>query len=190
MLYLHWIGAFCRFMGTMGRADPAPEAYLPTRGAALVRRGPGAPLLALSVVLAGCNSPAGTAQKEQLLRADRDFAALADRQGAATAFAAYMAGDAMQFRASQPPVVGARSIAAAQGQALGSNRLAWTPRGSAVSRDGSMGWTWGEWRVMSPGDVATPLQRGSYVEVWQRQPDGTWKVTADIGNVAAAAASR
>ena len=148
-----------------------------------IRRAALCALLGGVSMLSACRSPAETAQIEILLQADRDFATMADKQGAAAAFAAYCADDAIELPSEAPPLSGAQSIAAEK-RVLGSNKLSWTPRGAQVSRDGSMGWTWGEWRIMPPNETTMPLQRGKYLDVWRHEADGSWKVVADIGNLA------
>ena len=48
-----------------------------------------------------------------------------------------------------------------------------------MGADGTLGYTWGRYRVEA-GDSITG--RGRYLTVWRRQPDGSWKVDADIGS--------
>ena len=58
----------------------------------------------------------------------------------------------------------------------------WEPTFSAVSRSGDLGYTVGSYEVTAEGDAGPVTGTGTYLTVWRRQPDGTWKVEADIGN--------
>lgn len=60
--------------------------------------------------------------------------------------------------------------------------LAWRPAGAEVSRDGELGYTIGRWERVRRMKDSTRTLRGSYVTIWRRQGDGTWKVVLDIGN--------
>lgn len=127
---------------------------------------------------------AAVAQK--LLQLDRDIAALADRVGAADAIYSHMAEHAVELSADDAPITGRASIRDSMRTAA-PNRLKRTPKHAEVSSDGSLGWTWGEWRLVGPGDTPQATQvlsRGKYMDVWRRQADGSWKVIAEMGNAA------
>ena len=61
--------------------------------------------------------------------------------------------------------------------------LAWEPKEATASRDGTMGTTWGRWKFTAPKDEKgqTATLHGTYLTVWQKQADGSWKYTHDIG---------
>jgi ketosteroid isomerase-like protein len=142
---------------------------------------------AAALASAGCVPGAtrvdATAETQRLLQADRDFAALADRVGDADAFYTYMTDRTIQLPADEPPVHGRAAVRDGL-RGLAPNHLRWTPREAAVSDDGTLGWTWGEWELVGPDAGPTLLGHGKYVNVWSRQPDGSWKVVVDVGNAA------
>lgn len=143
-------------------------------------------LLPAVLVLGGCQlAPARTdtaAESARLLQADRDFAALVDTVGDAEAFNRYMADDAIQIPADAPPRHGRQEISDSL-RTLPPMKLVWTPQAASVSDDGSMGWTWGDWSIVGTGKAADAVfAAGRYLDVWRKQADGGWKVTADIGN--------
>ncbi|GEM_PF-3531598 len=140
-------------------------------------------LIALVAGSAGCRSPADTAQAGLLLNADQEFAAMAEKNGAPAAYAAFLAADAVELPPDLPAVAGITAISDRR-RAVAPNQLHWRPQRAEVSRDGSLGWTWGEWTITSPGDAIAPLRRGKYVHVWRRRPNGMWIVVGDIGNTA------
>ena len=62
--------------------------------------------------------------------------------------------------------------------------LSWDPNFSEVSGGGDLGYTIGTHEMTaSIGDEARTFG-GSYLTVWRKNSDGTWKVEADIGNPA------
>ena len=136
-------------------------------------------LLLFSMLLAGCAAPA--ASVDELLAADRAFAALSAAEGPAAAFAAYLTDDAWQLPGSGEPVRGGQRIAADLAEADGLI-LAWTPESGGVSADGSLGWTWGYWTATTPGEDGDRVSTGKYINVWVRDEAGAWKVLVDMGN--------
>ncbi|MFQ5530466.1 MAG: YybH family protein [Gemmatimonadota bacterium] len=60
--------------------------------------------------------------------------------------------------------------------------ITWDPQLSAVSASGDLGYTVGTYEMTAEGEAGAAEFRGTYLTVWRRQPDGTWKVEADIGN--------
>lgn len=56
--------------------------------------------------------------------------------------------------------------------------LGYTPRGSAVSAAGDLGYVYGEaTRQTSP---KAPIERGGYLRIWRRAADGRWRVALDL----------
>ena len=50
-----------------------------------------------------------------------------------------------------------------------------------VSRAADLGYTWDTLEVTVSDAKGNPVtQRGKHVVVWKKQPDGTWKIVADI----------
>ncbi len=60
--------------------------------------------------------------------------------------------------------------------------LRWVPDLAEVSADGNLGYTWGRWTYAAKDSAGMKqVSQGRYLTVWRRQPDGHWKVEADIG---------
>jgi len=59
----------------------------------------------------------------------------------------------------------------------------WRPVQVEVARSGEIGYSRGivEIRRVDPNGKLS-IQNGKYVEVWRKQPDGTWKVAVDMFN--------
>jgi len=61
-------------------------------------------------------------------------------------------------------------------------KFEWAPDHSEVFPSGIMGYTSGRYTMSyTTFEGKTASQTGSYLTVWQKQPDGTWKVLTDFG---------
>lgn len=60
--------------------------------------------------------------------------------------------------------------------------MRWTPTYADVAESGDFGFSIGlyDQRTGEEGDRVT--RKGKYLTLWERQPDGTWKVRADVFN--------
>jgi ketosteroid isomerase-like protein len=138
----------------------------------------------LILILAGMVA-GGTARAENaldaILAADRAFAALSLEKGAAKAFEAYAADDAISFGNAWAPNIGPAAIAALVGNA---GSLEWAPVGGKMAASGDLGYTWGRWKATpaaaKPGEKPKVVH-GKYVTIWQKQADGSWKFALDTG---------
>lgn len=144
--------------------------------------------LALVLSLAGCaskpsgNPPPPGSEAARLFETDIRFAAQARLLGVAEAFHEFLAERAVQLPNGEPPVQGRQAIYEHQRQA-GDVQLAWEPVTAEVARSGELGFTWGfyEVRAREP-DGKTRTGYGKYTTIWEKQPDGAWKVILDTGN--------
>ena len=127
---------------------------------------------------AGGPAPDRARLAEELLRADREFAALSEQSGPKQAFAAYLAPDAMLIGRAGDPVEGYEQALASFGDA-DRFELHWQPQFAEVAQAADMGWTWGRYQLLAEGKL---VYSGKYVNIWLRQPDGSWKVRVDMGN--------
>lgn len=121
-------------------------------------------------------------EADALLRTDQAFAAMALKTNAADAFREFLAPEGIQLPPSGAPVLGREAVAARMNIDL---VLSWKPMHAEVAQSGDLGWSWGNYEIHdreNPGGPA--LASGRYVNIWRRQPDGHWKVIADIGNQA------
>lgn len=128
------------------------------------------PLCALVVALAAtahAQSPA-----DEVIAAERAFARAAQQQPVRQAFLAAMA-DSGQLLG-----VGGRSALAAGPE--WPVRLQWGPVAVGVSAAGDLAWSTGPARRLAIGSDAV-LGYTSFATIWQRQPDGQWRVLIDTG---------
>ena len=149
---------------------------------------------ALLVAFAGCAEPetggsdAATtvddrrALEAELIAADRAFAKAVENHG--------LAGFVSGFAPSGRLVVGGESYIGSEGIrrtmlplfADTTLEVTWDPNYAEVAEAGDLGYTVGRYEIRASGDAAPSAGTGTYLTVWVRQDDGTWKVKADIGN--------
>ena len=134
-----------------------------------------APLLA--AVLAACaagsggNAPEPATVADQLLAADRAFAAESERTDVAAGMAPMLAADVVM------PVQGGFAVgkdsvlAAIHANPANAGRLGWTPVRVGVSADGHQGFTLGYATIHGADGSATPAK---YLTYWVKNPEG-WR---------------
>jgi ketosteroid isomerase-like protein len=95
----------------------------------------------------------------------------------------YYADDASLFAPNAPVATGKAAIRSGWAQLLVGFSGGWQPVKVEVSRSGDLGYITGTYDIKFTGPDGKPeADRGKYVEVWKKQPDGKWKCVADIYN--------
>lgn len=119
----------------------------------------------------------GQPDTTSLFQAEREFAARSLTHGVDSSFLFAMAPDAVLFRPG--PVNGPKWIR--EHPAKRSTRLAWGPSAGAVAASGDLGVTTGPWTVSDTTKPDAQPRYGHFLSVWERRPNGEWKVAVDIG---------
>jgi ketosteroid isomerase-like protein len=113
-----------------------------------------------------------------LKKLDRDFAKQSAARGAA-AWEEIMAPNAVKPANGGRWLTGPQEIGDNMRAAFASGfTLSWEPARAEISRGGKLGYTWGRYHSMFGGKA----REGTYMTVWQKQPDGSWKVLFDTGD--------
>ncbi len=121
--------------------------------------------------------------RAQLLQADRNFA----KAGAAKdldAFMDFVAEDVRFYsagimRTGKPPFRESWS----KGFGDASWSITWAPLYAEAAASGDLGYTTGGFEIHDKSAEGSALVRkGSYVTVWRKQSDGSWKVALDMGS--------
>ena len=117
---------------------------------------------------AAAQAPARESAIEQVIAAERAFAAETEARGFKRGFLAYVAPDGFLF---QPGPVPARpGLEALPEEPPPGPPLSWWPQFAGVSLSGDLGFT--------TGGATIPVR---YFTVWQRQADGSWRWIYDAG---------
>ena len=147
-------------------------------------------ILVAAVVLAACARPAAPpaeppdnrAAEESTLRGlIQEWGAAAGAKDAAK-FVSYYADDAVVMLEDMPDFKG---MAAIRDGVTGMMQdpafaLSFTPDSVTVARAGDVAYETGTYSMSMTGpDKAAVTERGHYVTVWRKQPDGAWKVVID-----------
>ena len=147
-----------------------------------MRAGRGVAALAVLVVLAACQREENLEGARAAMRAADSAFAKATKERGVKGWVEYFADSGVQVTPGHN-YVGKAAIRELMSAELGdtAHLLAWHPTSAEASRDGDLGYTIGRWE-WGPRSGGAPERRGSYVTIWRRQRDGTWKVVLDVGN--------
>jgi len=145
--------------------------------------------IAVLLIASACNqqqAPADTRAADE--SAIRDL----DAQWSKTAMAndvegtvSYYSDDASVFPPNVPIATGKEAIHAAWTSLLSPEvSVSWQPGNVGVSRSSDLAYVTGIYQVTLKDPKGKPpmADRGKYLEVWKKQPDGKWKTVADIFN--------
>jgi ketosteroid isomerase-like protein len=126
----------------------------------------------------------GAAQKSASLAPDlqavveteRAFAHTAPEKGMRDSFLAFIADDGILFR---PTAVNGKQFLEKQQPRAG--LLTWYPAYADISGAGDMGMTTGPWEFRQKSPDEQPVAFGTFMTVWRKQADGSWKFAIDFG---------
>ncbi len=122
-------------------------------------------------------------EKMVLLQTDREFAQTSVELGAAEAFKRFLDANALQLPAGQKPVRGVENIYRQMKKGADSYTMSWEPQEGDVAASGDLGYTWGIYKVTVKNQDDSEINSyGKYLNIWKKQPDGSWKVLVDMGN--------
>jgi uncharacterized protein (TIGR02246 family) len=139
----------------------------------------------VACLLACCSGPEQRVDATaELLQADRDFARATAENGV-EGWVAWFAQDGAMVGRGGEPVRGRHAIRELMAPFFGTpgNALDWEPREARASERADLGYTLGRYESRAAGpDGEVRISRGTYLSVWRRQGDGTWKVELDMGS--------
>jgi ketosteroid isomerase-like protein len=130
------------------------------------------------VFLAACATATNEPNADVLMNLDREFAKASAARGG-MGWQEYMAPNAVKPSNGGRILNGPQEIGDNMNVAFASGfTLTWEPTRAQISRGGNIGYTWGRYHSTLKGKA----RDGSYMTVWQKQPDGKWKVVFDTGD--------
>lgn len=114
-----------------------------------------------------------------MAEAERAFAARARDVGVRDAFLQFLTADAVMFLPD--PVVAHEGLVNRPSVPFADESLTWEPRLGDVAASGELGWLTGP-SLFAAGKGSDRAPRHStYLSLWKRQSDGTWRVIVDVG---------
>jgi ketosteroid isomerase-like protein len=127
-----------------------------------------------------CTKAAKNRHSGELLKADRDFSEMSVKEGMFRAFLHYIAEDGVILRDNSLPSKGKEALRERfAGRSDSSFVLSWDPLYEKISESGELGYTYGIHTTLIKG--TGQITKGTYITIWQRQPDGSWKFVLDTG---------
>jgi len=120
----------------------------------------------------------------EILQAEKAFNEASTLNGA-PGWASYFLEEGKMLSKSGRPFTGPKEIQQAIEPlfALHQLQFTWEPSYVEVSKDGSLGYTYGSYlRQYELQAGAKHEEKGMYMSIWKRDVDGKWRVAADVGN--------
>jgi uncharacterized protein (TIGR02246 family) len=146
---------------------------------------------ALALALAGCNQapPPAPDTREADAKALRELESINQKDWAAKdagKIANFYADDAVLYTVGTPPIKGKAAIQMAVGEMLKdpSTTLSYTTETAEAAKAGDLGYTAGSYTMTmtDPKTKKVASAKGSYVTVFKKQADGSWKAIQDMAN--------
>ena len=144
--------------------------------------------LLLSILLS-CSSPNSSNKnrpdsenaKEEIEKAEKDFAQMAADKGIADAFYFFADSTATIKRQNDTLIHGKEAIRNFYSTPFYQKAtVKWSPDFVHASMDGDMGYTYGKYVWSSTDSTGKPITfNGVFHTVWKKQPDGSWKYVWD-----------
>ncbi len=143
-----------------------------------------APALLLITLLFSCtNTPEKinlTQELKIIIDTDKEFSQLSGEKGMKASFLKYMDAKGILLRPDHYPIIGKDAQKYLEGQTDSSFTLTWVPASAEVADSRDLGFTYGIYTLTLHKDSS--VQKGTYVSIWKKQPDGNWKFLLDTGN--------
>ena len=114
---------------------------------------------------------------KQIAETELAFAKMASDTTMTLAFLEYLHDEAVVFR---PETVNGKLWYASRPP--NTAQLSWWPIYVLASKSGDMGLSTGPYEFRTENSDTVPVYHGHFVSIWKRQPDGKFKVMADLGN--------
>ena len=111
--------------------------------------------------------------KFDMIDADRTFSRLSKEKGIKAAYLEYIDSNGVMLRPNSLPLTGGNAIDFICRNNDTSILLTWEPKSASVSATGDMGFTYGIYSILHKSNKNVTY--GTYVNIWKRQADGSWK---------------
>lgn len=144
---------------------------------------------ALVALMYGCGEPppppdTRAADEAAIMKADAAWSEAAGSKNL-DASLAFLADDIKMFPPNEAIVEGKDAVRKTWEAmyAMPGFALRWAPTKAVAARSGDLGYVYGTYEFSFNDAQGNPVtDNGKYLEVWAKQADGSWKVTADIFN--------
>lgn len=116
---------------------------------------------------------------EVLIERDIQFSDYSQEYGIKKAFIEFADSAAVLLKPNRMPIKGSLSIRGYY-KMLDDSRLnlSWVPLEARIAKSRDLGYTYGIWELKS----SDTIENGTYVTIWRKDNNGTWKYVLDSGN--------
>lgn len=120
-------------------------------------------------------------EKQNVLNTDIEFSNYSEKEGMKKAFLTFADDEAVLLRSNSMPIVGKENIGKSNTKIVDTTfTLTWKPIHVFISKSADLAYTYGTYTLTVKND--TSLTEGTYVSIWKKQENETWKWVLDTGN--------
>jgi ketosteroid isomerase-like protein len=121
-----------------------------------------------------------TEQRAEMIAAEISFSEMSKVKGTRAAMMQFIDSNGVLLRPNSFPLIGGDAINFISQSNDSAYTMIWQPKGGNIAASGDLGYTFGVYSVLPKnGDSA---MHGTYVNVWKKLADGSWKLMLDSGN--------
>jgi ketosteroid isomerase-like protein len=140
-------------------------------------------LFIVALTLFSCTGIEKGADSDVLKEADIAFSNRSNEVGMQQAFLDYIDSEGVLLRVDNYPILGREHLASEFSKSSDTAYvLQWKPSFAEIASSGDLGYTYGFYEVRLRSDTSMLLDEGTYVSIWKKQDDGSWKFVLDTGN--------
>lgn len=115
---------------------------------------------------------------DEMLQADKAFSDMSRQVGMKKAFLQYIDDEGVLLRPGHKPIMGADAIDFLSLVNDSAYTLSWKPSGGKIANSGELGYTYGIYELKTKDTTLN----GTYVSIWKKESDGSWKYVLNSGN--------
>lgn len=115
---------------------------------------------------------------DEILKVDKAFSDMSRQVGMKKAYLQFMAKEGVLLRPENPPIMGADAIYYLSQVNDEGYTISWEPTRGEIAESRDLGYTFGIYEI----GVEDTTIKGTYVHVWKKQADGSWKFIIASGN--------
>ncbi len=135
-------------------------------------------MLAAVLLTLPANSQDRPRDIEALRNTEREFSANSEKQGMFQAFVAFFAEGGFHF---SPMPAAVKDDFVREVKEPIEFTLAWRPALNDVAQAGDLGYSSGPWTITDKTAKSRPSAYGTFLSIWRKQKDGSWRVIVDAG---------
>lgn len=132
------------------------------------------------LLFSACNTPVpdlSEQAKKEIIARDIAMNDLATEAGFHAALLQFADDSLYKPEEGKYPVMGKKALEAQYADKPDTKAITWSPFRAEAARSGEMGYTIGNWKMVTPDTT----YYGNYFTTWKKQPDGQWKWVVDGG---------